>query len=139
MGEQRNSRWNWEVTGFEPRKSPSPSSSSPRAPSLDYDEYKPGAPLVRRYSISSASVSSHSELSKHSVATKLQRLNDKVKVTDFNSIYGILRLAPCLLGNLGFELVSDEMDEVVVLMYRGLTSMHLETNGNGGENLSPMC
>ncbi|KAF3439212.1 hypothetical protein FNV43_RR17487 [Rhamnella rubrinervis] len=80
MGDQRNSRWNWEVSGFEPRKSPSSTSSSPRAPSLDYDEYKPGAPLVRRYSISSASVLSHSEMSKHSVATKLQRLKDKVKL-----------------------------------------------------------
>ncbi|KAH7520460.1 hypothetical protein FEM48_Zijuj08G0146200 [Ziziphus jujuba var. spinosa] len=79
MGDQRNNRWNWEVTGFEPRKSSS-SSSSPRASTLDYDEYKPGAPLVRRFSISSSSVLPHSELSKHSITSKLQRLKDKVKL-----------------------------------------------------------
>ncbi|KAB1201915.1 Kinesin-like protein KCA1 [Morella rubra] len=71
MGEQRN-RWNWEVSGFEPRKTTSTSS-------LEHDDQRPGGPLVRRYSISAASVLSHSELSKHSLASKVQRLKDKVK------------------------------------------------------------
>ncbi|KAG8373431.1 hypothetical protein BUALT_Bualt11G0023600 [Buddleja alternifolia] len=72
MGEQRgsNSRWNWEVTGFEPRKS-----------AVERDDYKkvPVAPPPsgRRYSMS---ISSHSELSKHAVNSKLLRLNDKVKL-----------------------------------------------------------
>lgn len=66
MGEQRN-RWNWEVSGFEPRKTTS-------------DDHMPGAPLVRRYSISAASALAHSELTKPSVASKVQRLNDKVKL-----------------------------------------------------------
>ena len=83
MADQRNNRWNWEVTGFEPRKASS-STSSPRSASVDFDDYKPGAPLVRRYSISAASVlpqqQQHSELSKHAMASKLQKLNDKVKV-----------------------------------------------------------
>lgn len=83
MADQRNNRWNWEVTGFEPRKASS-STSSPRSASVDFDDYKPGAPLVRRYSISAASVlpqqQQHSELSKHAMASKLQKLKDKVKV-----------------------------------------------------------
>ncbi|KAF5960437.1 hypothetical protein HYC85_001646 [Camellia sinensis] len=70
MAEQKN-RWNWEVSGFEPRKDdnrkPSSSSSS-------------SSPLLRRYSISSSSVLPHSELSKHAMASKLQRLVDKVKL-----------------------------------------------------------
>ncbi|KAF7809357.1 kinesin-like protein KIN-14B [Senna tora] len=74
MAEQRNS-WNWEVSGFGPRKSPSSSSSS-----LEQDDQKPTLPLVRRYSISTSSVLPHSELSKPSmVASKLHRLEDKVK------------------------------------------------------------
>ncbi|XP_022977546.1 kinesin-like protein KIN-14A [Cucurbita maxima] len=72
MGEQRN-RWNWEVSGFEPRK---PSSSSYEQD----DQLKPGAPLVRRYSISSSSASPRLALPKHSLVTKVQRLNDKVKL-----------------------------------------------------------
>lgn len=135
MGEQRNSRWNWEVTGFEPRKSPSSTSSSPRAPSLDYDEYKPGAPLVRRYSISSASVLSHSELSKHSVATKLQRLNDKVKVT-----YFILFLAFHVLVIVFFEIWAFELDsdgnKCTSAWILGTNGNALEINGNGSENFS---
>ncbi|PON84753.1 Kinesin-like protein Kca1/Kca [Trema orientale] len=84
MADQRNNRWNWEVTGFEPRKSPTSASaatpSAPRSASVDFDDYRTGAPLVRRYSISAASVSpQHSELSKHSMASKLQKLKDKVK------------------------------------------------------------
>ncbi|TXG59915.1 hypothetical protein EZV62_014488 [Acer yangbiense] len=62
-----------EVSGFEPRKS----SSSP----LEREEYRPAAPLVRRYSISAASVSPHSsDVSKQALATKVQRLKDKVKL-----------------------------------------------------------
>jgi hypothetical protein len=75
MGEQRN-RWNWEVSGFEPRKTTS-------------DDHMPGAPLVRRYSISAASALAHSELTKPSVASKVQRLNDKVKVSSFYFISSI--------------------------------------------------
>ncbi|KVI03211.1 kinesin-like protein KIN-14B [Cynara cardunculus var. scolymus] len=63
-----NNRWNWEVSGFEPRKSPT--DQPPSAP----------APVVRRYSISTPSILPHSELiSKHSIATKLHNLKDKVK------------------------------------------------------------
>ncbi|KAG6594903.1 Kinesin-like protein KIN-14A, partial [Cucurbita argyrosperma subsp. sororia] len=72
MGEQRN-RWNWEVSGFEPRN---PSSSS-----LEQgDQFKPGSPLIRRYSISSSSASPRLEFSKQSLPTKVQRLSDKVKL-----------------------------------------------------------
>lgn len=67
MADQRN-RWNWEVSGFEPRKT-SPS-----------DDHRPGAPLVRRYSISAASALAQSELSKNSLASKLQLVKDKVKL-----------------------------------------------------------
>lgn len=67
MSEQRN-RWNWEVTGFEPRNSIVP------------DDHKP-APLFRRYSISAASMLPHSDLSKQKIlVTKLNKLNDKVQV-----------------------------------------------------------
>ncbi|CAH1413938.1 unnamed protein product [Lactuca virosa] len=65
-----NNRWNWEVSGFEPRKSPAEQPPSVPAP----------APIVRRYSISTPSIVAHSELiSKQSVATKLHNLKDKVK------------------------------------------------------------
>jgi hypothetical protein len=74
MADQRN-RWNWEVSGFEPRKT-SPS-----------DDHRPGAPLVRRYSISAASALAQSELSKNSLASKLQLVKDKVKVTSFYFIF----------------------------------------------------
>lgn len=84
MGEQKsssgNSRWNWEVAGFEPRKSSASATSSPRSASVDFDDYNRGAPLVRRYSISATSVLPHSELSKQAVASKLQMLKDKVKL-----------------------------------------------------------
>lgn len=67
MSDQKN-RWNWEVSGFEPRKSVEP------------DDHKP-APLVRRYSISASSVLPHSDLSKQKVlTTKLNKLKDKVQV-----------------------------------------------------------
>ncbi|XP_004509684.1 kinesin-like protein KIN-14B isoform X2 [Cicer arietinum] len=75
MAEQRN-RWSWDVTGFEPWKpsSPTPSASVP----VEHDDRKPSAPLVRRYSISTSSVLP--QHNKHSTASKLQRLNDKVKL-----------------------------------------------------------
>lgn len=91
MAEQRNNKWNWEVSGFEPRTWSSSSSTS-----LDNADYKPGAPLVRRYSISAASALAQSELSNNSVASKLQKLQDKVKVLHF----------VILFGNQGFELSS---------------------------------
>ncbi|EXC14623.1 Geminivirus Rep-interacting motor protein [Morus notabilis] len=75
-----NNRWNWEVTGFEPRKSSSSATSSPRSASVDFDDYRPGVPLVRRYSISAASVLPHSELSKQAMVAKLQKLKEKVKL-----------------------------------------------------------
>ncbi|KAK1423187.1 hypothetical protein QVD17_18482 [Tagetes erecta] len=65
-----NNRWNWEVSGFEPKKSPSEQSPSAAAP----------PPLVRRYSISTPSVVPHSDaVYKQSVANKLHNLKDKVK------------------------------------------------------------
>lgn len=63
-----NNRWNWEVAGFEPRKSAEQRD--------DYRRVPPVAP--RRYSLS---ISSQSELSKHAVNSKFLRLNDKVKVS----------------------------------------------------------
>ncbi|KAL6222839.1 hypothetical protein ACLB2K_006229 [Fragaria x ananassa] len=73
MAEQR-SKWNWEVSGFEPRKW---SSSSSTTTAADNDDgYRPG----RRYSISAATALAQSELSNQSVASKLQKLQDKVKV-----------------------------------------------------------
>ncbi|KAF7829290.1 kinesin-like protein KIN-14B [Senna tora] len=71
MAEQRN-RWSWEVGGFEPWK------SSP--PSFSQDDQIATAPLTRRYSISASSVLPHSELSKLSMVSKVQRLRDKVKL-----------------------------------------------------------
>ncbi|KAL2344412.1 hypothetical protein Fmac_005697 [Flemingia macrophylla] len=74
MAEQKN-RWSWDVAGFDPWKS-SPPSSSP-SPPVEHGDRKPSAPLVRRYSISASSVIPQP---KHSVALKLQRLKDKVKL-----------------------------------------------------------
>ncbi|EOX91954.1 Kinesin like protein for actin based chloroplast movement 1 isoform 1 [Theobroma cacao] len=78
MGEQRsnnNNRWNWEVSGFEPRQS-SPSPSSP-----EEQRRLSAAPMMRRYSISAASLSPYSsEFSKQALASKVQRLKDKVKL-----------------------------------------------------------
>lgn len=67
MAEQKN-RWNWEVTGFEPRKT------------FDQEDRKVSSPLVRRYSISTSSALQHSEQSKQALASKFQKLKDKVKV-----------------------------------------------------------
>ncbi|XP_038998363.1 kinesin-like protein KIN-14B isoform X2 [Hibiscus syriacus] len=75
MGEHKthNNRWNWEVSGFEPRR------SSPSSP-----EELPSptrAPLMRRYSISAAASSTvSSEFSKQALASKLLRLKDKLKL-----------------------------------------------------------
>ncbi|KAK7346054.1 hypothetical protein VNO80_20567 [Phaseolus coccineus] len=74
MAEQTN-RWSWDVTGFDPWKS-SPTSQSPPPP-LEHADRKPSAPLLRRYSISATSVLPQS---RQSVALKLQRLKDKVKL-----------------------------------------------------------
>ncbi|WCJ31983.1 Kinesin-like protein KIN-14B [Euphorbia peplus] len=68
MAEQKN-RWNWEVTGFEPRKSVEPSEEI-RATS---------APLVRRYSISAAPRHNF-DLSKQVFASKLDRFKDQLKL-----------------------------------------------------------
>ncbi|PWA79783.1 kinesin like protein for actin based chloroplast movement 2 [Artemisia annua] len=66
MSNNNKGGWNWEVSGFEPRKSDQSPSTAP--------------PLTRRYSISTPSVVPHSQLiSKQSVATKLHSLKDKVK------------------------------------------------------------
>ncbi|OUZ99796.1 Kinesin [Macleaya cordata] len=67
MAEQHKNRWNWEVPGFEPRKS------------VEQDDHTHSPPLHRRYSISAASLLPHSELSKHSLSSKLDKLKDKVK------------------------------------------------------------
>ncbi|XP_047167234.1 kinesin-like protein KIN-14A [Vigna umbellata] len=74
MAEQRN-RWSWDVAGFDPWKSSPPSQSPP--PPLEHADRKPTAPLVRRYSISATSVLPQP---RQSVALKLQRLKDKVKL-----------------------------------------------------------
>ncbi|KAJ7943722.1 Kinesin-like protein [Quillaja saponaria] len=73
MAEQKN-RWNWEVSGFEPWKSSSSSAS------FEQDDQKPSGPLVRRYSISASTVLPQSQQSKHSLAYKVQRLNENVKL-----------------------------------------------------------
>ncbi|KAJ0098107.1 hypothetical protein Patl1_28316 [Pistacia atlantica] len=79
MAENKN-RWNWEVSGFEPTKTSSSSSST--SPFDRPEDQRPAvAPLVRRYSISATSVSPHSpEISRQALATKVQRLKDKLKL-----------------------------------------------------------
>lgn len=103
MAEQRNNknRWNWEVSGFEPRKLSSSSSSAADAAASSFDhhdDYKPGAPLVRRYSISAASALAQSELANsnsnsnnQAVASKLQKLKDKVKVMGFEILGFVIK------------------------------------------------
>ncbi|KAL3524915.1 hypothetical protein ACH5RR_013287, partial [Cinchona calisaya] len=68
MAEQKG-RWNWEVMGFQP----------PMKSSEPEDNYQRPPPLVRKYSISTSSVSPHSELSRHAFSSKLLKLKDKVK------------------------------------------------------------
>ncbi|KAL9464015.1 hypothetical protein AB3S75_001754 [Citrus x aurantiifolia] len=73
MAENKN-RWNWEVSGFEPRNS---SSSSLQ---FEREDRRPDAPVVRRFSISAASALPHSsEISKQALSTKVQRLKDEIK------------------------------------------------------------
>lgn len=62
-----NNRWSWDVTGFNPKKPPSPSPEA--AP----------PPLVRRYSISTPLVPPP-ELNHSVLDTKLLRLKDNVKL-----------------------------------------------------------
>lgn len=69
MADQRSktNRWNWEVSGFEPRKSSSSEETGHRTT----------GPLLRRYSISAAHAP---ELSKQALASKVLGLKEKVKV-----------------------------------------------------------
>ncbi|GAB2232119.1 hypothetical protein Drorol1_Dr00011142 [Drosera rotundifolia] len=72
MAEQRN-RWNWEVKGFEPRKTSSEEENQIRSP----------APLARRFSISTGgggAAAGHQELRRLALVSKLQRLKEKVKL-----------------------------------------------------------
>ncbi|XP_051117491.1 kinesin-like protein KIN-14B [Andrographis paniculata] len=66
-----NNRWNWEVAGFEPRKSVEQRD--------DYRKASVASPprSGRRYSMS---ISSHSELAKLASNSKLLRLKDKVQL-----------------------------------------------------------
>ena len=66
MAEQRN-RWSWDVTGFEPWKSPSP----------ERGDRRPSAPPASRHSMSSS-------VPTPSAASKVQRLKDEVKVMRFH-------------------------------------------------------
>ncbi|KAK7307259.1 hypothetical protein VNO77_40159 [Canavalia gladiata] len=63
MARERN-RWSWDISGFEPWKSPSPSP--------EQDDQKPTASMARRYSMSS--------VPPDSLASKVQALNDKVQL-----------------------------------------------------------
>lgn len=81
MAENKN-RWNWEVSGFEPRNS---SSSSLQ---FEREDRRPDAPVVRRYAISAASALPHSsEISKQALSTKVQRLKDEIKVMCFVELF----------------------------------------------------
>lgn len=68
MAGQRN-RWNWEIPGFEPRKSVEREEPSP-----------PVQSLVRRYSVSVASVVQRADPARLAVAAKVLKLRDQVKV-----------------------------------------------------------
>ncbi|CAA7027197.1 unnamed protein product [Microthlaspi erraticum] len=72
MADQRSktNRWNWEVSGFEPRKSSSNAS-------LEESSHRTTGPLLRRYSISTAS---HPPLPKQTLASKVSGLKEKVKL-----------------------------------------------------------
>lgn len=86
MAEQKN-RWNWEVKGFEPKRTTS---------SIEFDAHNSRpSPFVRRYSMSSSSIVPPSELSKHTVASKLQKLKDKIKLAKED--YAVLRQEACEL------------------------------------------
>lgn len=75
------SRWSWDVKGFEPKKTQSFDVTA------DHQSKTP-PPLVRRYSISS-SILPPSELSKHSMVSKLRKLEDKLKFA--REDYAVLR------------------------------------------------
>lgn len=79
MGEQKN-RWTWEVPGFEPRKSFERDDRHDHALLQQQRPAPPPAPLLRRYSLSVASLAPQPELPRHSMAQKLQKLKDQVKV-----------------------------------------------------------
>ncbi|KAG2335103.1 hypothetical protein Bca4012_016291 [Brassica carinata] len=68
MADQRSktNKWNWEVSGFEPRKSASEETG-----------HRTTGPLLRRYSISTAHAT---ELSKQALASKVSGLKEKVKL-----------------------------------------------------------
>lgn len=66
MADRKTNRWNWEVSGFEPRKS-----------SSEETGHRTTGPLLRRYSISTAQAP---ELSKQALASKVLGLKEKVKV-----------------------------------------------------------
>ncbi|CAE6094382.1 unnamed protein product [Arabidopsis arenosa] len=68
MAEQKSTtnRWNWEVTGFESKKSPSSEEGVHRSPSS----------MLRRYSIPKNSLPPHSS----ELASKVQSLKDKVQL-----------------------------------------------------------
>ncbi|MCL7036435.1 hypothetical protein MKW94_020733 [Papaver nudicaule] len=74
MGEQKNNRWNWEVPGFQPRKS---------FELLEDDDDIHNGSLLRRYSVSTASPAHSSQLlvasKKHNLASKVDKIKDKVK------------------------------------------------------------
>ncbi|KMT09267.1 hypothetical protein BVRB_6g133670 [Beta vulgaris subsp. vulgaris] len=72
-------RWSWDVKGFEPKKTTS-------SEVADYQVKT--TPLARRYSISSSIVPS-SELSKHVMVSKMQKLQDKLKFAKED--YAVLR------------------------------------------------
>ncbi|XP_027345620.1 kinesin-like protein KIN-14B isoform X1 [Abrus precatorius] len=76
MAEQRN-RWSWDVAGFDPWKSPPPPPPQSTPAVVEHDDRKVSAPLVRRYSISASSVLPQS---RQFMASKVQRLKDKVKL-----------------------------------------------------------
>ncbi|CAN7005263.1 hypothetical protein BRARA_C00422 [Brassica rapa] len=66
MADRKTNRWNWEVSGFEPRKS-----------SSEETGHRTTGPLLRRYSISAAHAP---ELSKQALASKFLGLKEKVKL-----------------------------------------------------------
>ncbi|CAG7879109.1 unnamed protein product [Brassica rapa] len=66
MADRKTNRWNWEVSGFEPRKS-----------SSEETGHRTTGPLLRRYSISAAHAP---ELSKQALASKVLGLKEKVKL-----------------------------------------------------------
>ncbi|MQM06551.1 hypothetical protein Taro_039375, partial [Colocasia esculenta] len=79
MGDQKN-RWTWEVPGFEPRKSFERDDRHDHALLQQQRQASLPAPLLRRYSLSPASLAPQPELPRHAMAQKLHKLKDQVKV-----------------------------------------------------------